>query len=61
MTKSELNIVREAYLELTTAVLQMLPADNQIICDRVRRAERLLRALVQIEENQPKNKEEHDE
>ena len=61
MTKSELNVVKEAWLEVLAAVQPMIPADDQIIANHVRRAERLLGALVEIEERQPKNKEEHDE
>ena len=46
MTKNELDVAEEAWVELVAAVQQMAPADDQIICNHVRRAEGLLRALV---------------
>ena len=48
MNKNELNVAEEAWVELVAAVQQMAPADDQIICNHVRRAEGLLRALVMI-------------
>ena len=49
MTKSELAAVNEAWMELVAAVAPMCPSDDQIICDHVKRAEGLLRALVLIQ------------
>ena len=56
MTKNELNVVKEAWLEVLAAVQPMLPAEHlqPIIGNHVRRAERLLGALVEIEERFPK-------
>ena len=48
MTKNELSVAEEAWVELGAAVQQMAPADDQIICNHVKRAEGLLRALVMI-------------
>ena len=52
MTKNELEVAEEAWMELVAAVQQMAPADDQIICNHVRRAEGLLRALVMIRKEQ---------
>ena len=51
MTKNEFSVVKEAWTELTVAVQQMMPADDEIICDHVKRAEGLLRALVVVQED----------
>ena len=51
MTTNELAVVKEAWLEVTAAVRQMLPDDDKIICDHVKRAEGLLRALVLIQKD----------
>ena len=52
MNKNELGVAEEAWVELVAAVQQMAPADDQIICNHVRRAEGLLRALVMIRKEQ---------
>ena len=39
-------IVKEAWTELIGATSQMMPKDDEIICDHVKRAEGMLRALV---------------
>ena len=51
MTKNELAAVKEAWMELVTAVQQMCPSDDKIICDHVKRAEVLLRAIVLYEQD----------
>ena len=48
LTRSELTVVKEAWTELTVAVAQMSPKDDRVICDHVKRAEGMLRALVLI-------------
>ena len=55
MTKNELSVAEEAWQELVAAVGQMIPGDDQIICNRVRRAEGLLRALVMIRKDHDHN------
>ena len=49
MTKSELAAVKESWMELVSSVQQMCPSDDKIICDHVKRAEGLLRAIVLME------------
>ena len=44
--KKLLSVVKEAWMELVGATGAMIPSDEQIICDRVKRAEELLRDLV---------------
>ena len=39
-------VVEEAWQEIVAAIVQMIPEDDQIICDRVKRAEGMLCALV---------------
>ena len=49
MTEKELATVEAAWAEVASAVQQMVPADDRIICDHVKRAERLLASLMKKE------------
>ena len=39
-------VAKEAWQEIVAATFQMMPEDDQIICDHVKRAEGMLRAIV---------------
>lgn len=45
MTETLLKLLMEAKGELGGAIMQMIPADDEIICNRVRRAKDILDSM----------------